>query len=238
MKVRLFFIIILIFFSSCKEKNYKIIKEDKFAKILAELYFLNQLSYELYSTNIDSSKLYCYLFEKYKIKKADFDSSFKYYFVKNEKKFKNVTRNLIDELLKHSEYIKNKIEEEKEIVLLKDNKKYIFNFFKKPIYYIDTKVKGSGEYKVSARVKINKNDKSPLPAMYAYFYKNDSLGRMKVDSFPTIFLHKNNQEVLYFSNKVLSDTSFNNLRFVICNDCKKFRRSFYIKDIKIVKIIP
>jgi len=229
------FILCLLVFSACK-KNYKILSEEKFVKVIAEIFYLNQLSNELYATQIDSAKLYCYLLEKYKISKSDLDSSIKYYFVKNEKKFKKINNVLLDELLKRSEYVKTKIEEEKEEILLKNTKKYKFNFLRKPFYFIETDIKGQGEYKVSAKVKLNKNDKSPKPALYAYFYKKDSLDRVLVDSFPAIILQKNNQEILYFSNKVLNDTTYNKIRFEICNDCNKYKRSFVIKDIKIVKI--
>lgn len=236
MKIRIALLILIFFFFSCKKKDYSIIREDKFVRILADVYFINQLSNELYSTNVDSSKLYCYLLEKYNISKADFDSSLKYYFVKNEKKFKKINKGLLDELLKRSEYIRNKIEEEKEIIVYKDKKKYSFNKFSKPFAYVEANVEGRGEYRVSAKVKLSDKDKSPDPALYAFFYKKDSLNNIKLDSFPKIQLQKNNQEVLYFSTKYLHDTTYNKIKFVICHDCKKYKRFFTIKDIKIVKI--
>lgn len=236
MKIRITLLILIFFFFSCKKKDYSIIREDKFVKILADVYFINQLSNELYSTSIDSSALYCYLLEKYKISKADFDSSLKYYFVKNEKKFKKINKSLLDELLKRSEYIRSKIEEEKEIIVYKDIKKYSFNKFSKPFTYVEANVKGRGEYRVSAKVKLSDKDKSPNPVLYAFFYKKDSLNNIKIDSFPKIQLQKNNQEVLYFTSKYLNDTTYNKIKFVICNDCKNYKRYFTIRDIKIVKI--
>lgn len=83
----IFFILTLAMFS-CASEGYKevpknMISEEKFIDLMVEMHLIeaniNQRFVKLVDTTDTSFGYYRYLFDKYEVKKVDFDSTFNYY---------------------------------------------------------------------------------------------------------------------------------------------------------------
>ncbi len=208
---------------SCSGKKHFIIPQRKMASILVDLHLADEIAMNRYSfgnkTDLDSANLYGWVFKKYDITKAEFDSSIVYYAGKSDalNKIYNVVSDRVSKM--EADVAKSEEELSKKNIIFEDKKIHKLPFeSKRDKIPFDVPISGKGVYTVSAKIILQSIDQSVNPHITAYFWYNDSTEQGVRDYFRQLPIKKTNRPEIFSVSRNLSDPKFTNLRGYILDD--------------------
>jgi len=234
---------------SCRSAHKKYILSKKvFVDVLVDVHLADGMAeknMDLSSTFLlDSAALYNSVFQKHKITRAQFDSTMHYYSTKPEdfaKLYNKVIARIkiMDEALKQPEKIELTGNEE---LIWKDSLVHSLpEMGRNDRIEVSVPVRGPGEYIVSAKIKIYKDDLSTTPRMVLYYYYDNNTSRGYRDYFKTVRLLKDEKQNTYFAAKVLTDTKVTHIKGFIADHANAdtlFTKHLHASEIKVLKRVP
>jgi hypothetical protein len=185
--------------------------------VLVDIHIADEIGVLKYTLDteidLDSAKIYGWVFKKHGITKSDFDSSLSYY-SKEPDILNNIYNKVIANLSKkEAELSKTKQKESERTVIYKDKKIYRLPD-EGPMNKIpfDIPLTGTGDFKLNAKILIQQNDQSVNPHITAYYWYDDSTETGIRDYFKPVRLKKTGRNHFYSVSKTLDDPKFTNLR--------------------------
>jgi hypothetical protein len=217
-------IILLVTLFSCSLKKQDIIPQRKMPPIIVDIHIANgimstnqlfNLEYEL-----DSIKIYSWVFDKHGITKKQFDSSLVYY-TRQPDALNKIYDKVIARLSKIQDEISSAEEKEateKTNIVWQDKKTYRFPADgptdKLPL---DVPITKPGTYTISAKIQIRKIDQSLNPRITAYFWYDDGSDAGRKEYFGTVMLKKDNEIRIYSCSKKINSEKFTRIKGYILN---------------------
>lgn len=206
-------ILITSVFYSCNKKSDKILSEEKFTEVMADMFFYDAIAEhpqlkQSELIDMDSIYLYSNLFLKHHVSKQQFDTSL-YYYAQTPEILLEITENAYSLLEARSEKVNQYNAELKKSTEIWKNASFLyFNGDvgnKKEI--INVPIDTTGIFKISTTIRLYDNDKSIRPYIYAYFM-TDTLAHAEKIDFPKIPVFKTEFTREYVLVKELSDTNY------------------------------
>jgi hypothetical protein len=234
---------------SCRSARKKyILSKKKFVDVLVDIHLADGIAEKNQERNftflLDSATLYNSVFQKHKVTRAQFDSTMHYYstkpadFTKLYNKVINRIK-IMNEALKKPEKIELTGKEE---LIWKDSLVHSLpEMGRTDRIEIIVPVKGPGEYIVSAKIKIYKDDASTNPRMVLYYYYDNNTSRGYRNYFRTVSLVKDEKQNTYLSAEVLTDPKITHIKGFITdhsNTDTLFIKHLQVSEIKVLKREP
>ena len=243
-KPYIWFFLSIILFSCTNTKKKYLIPDKKMVPLLVDMHIadatgLNYLSGQK-KLKIDSTALYGWIFEKHDVTKMQFDSTMAFY-TKHPDRLGKVYEKVIAGLSKLESEIKEAEKDEalkKKIVLWEDTKNYMLpNDGSINRISFSLPVSDLGEYTVTARIKVFRDDESLAPRINAFFwYDNQTEGGYK-DYFKSAPIKKNEILNTYTITKQLRNENVTHIKGFIYNHSNQDTLSLkhaFISGIKII----
>ena len=195
-------ILTLLIFVSCSEDKKYVIPERKMVPLLVDIHIADEIGTSRYELDpeleLDSASVYGWVFRKHGITKAEFDSSMSYYAGKPDN-LNDIYGKVIASLSKMEvELAKAEREESQKTVIYKDDALYRLpaegNINKIPF---DVKLTGPGDYKLDARILIQRDDQSVNPHVGLFLSNTDTAGIEKRNYLSTLPYIKDGQPHTY-----------------------------------------
>lgn len=207
----------LLMLLSCSRDKHDIIPERKMAPVLVDIHIADEIGASRYSLDpdivLDSLKTYGWVFRKHGISKAEFDSSMAYYAGKPDVLNKIYNRVIATISKMEAELGKAELEESQRTVIFED--KTIHRLPSEEStgkISFDVPLTGPGEYRLNARLLIQRIDQSVNPHITAYYWYDDGTETGVRDYFMPVRLRKVERLITYSVSKKLTDSKFTNLR--------------------------
>lgn len=245
MKYYIFFAIALVVAACTEEKKAPLSKKD-FTNLLIDIHMtdavLEAADYRVSREENYREKYYNFIYEKYGINSADFDSCVVVY-SENLAEYEMIYQVVVDSLNRYkSSFDKEYKEKKKRDTLNLWPGKKIYSFKKDSVNIIECDVpfNDKGMYSLSLRVKVRKADKGKNNRLTAYFIKKTSMGQDSIIPFDTVRLRKDTIWRYYSMHKMAVDTNYTKLHFKLldCNNLKSLKkRDVEIKSIKLLNPI-
>lgn len=236
----LFFVTIV--FASCAEKAKAPLDKEDFTHLLIDVHMTDAIvgeeGYRMQRWEGDKEKYYNFLYKKYGITSAEFDSCVVVY-SSNLVEYETIYQEVVDSL--------NRFKSKYDIVLAEkhkrdtmniwpDLKKYSFPVDSSNIVECEVPFKDKGVYALSMKIKINKGDKGVNNRITGYFIKKSEIGLDSIIPFDTINIRKDTIWRYYSLHKLAEDTAYIGLHFKILDcdnvDTLKNRNA----EIKLIKL--
>jgi hypothetical protein len=233
----------LFMFSSCSGKKKYVISKKKMVPILVDIHIADEIFTSRYFQDpdimLDSAKTYGWIFKKHGITKADFDSSMSYY-AENPDMLNDIYTKVIASVSKmEADLAKAEQEESQRTVIFQDKVVHRLpaddSTGKIPF---DVLLTGPGEYKITARVLLQRTDQSVNPHITAYYWYDDGTEAGTRDYFKPVRLKKTDRPNIYSVSKKLTNTKFTNLRGYILdhdNADTNFVKHAVVMEITVLK---
>ncbi len=224
-------------------KGKPILDKQQFKHMLIDIHLADgTLSAEnVYRTgkNYRPSYYYNSVFKKYNITPQQWDSCVAYY-AKNTAEFTKMYDKVIDSLNRLETQYRIKIKEakmEQDTVNLW-TKKTAWRIPQdgNPNFYFSIPVNKKGIYTITADIKVYANDQNREPKVEAYFWKRDSLGKVKKVEFTPALITKDSTFKTYKIQLEYPDSTYQFLKgnlFAVNNRFTQFTQHYEIKNIKI-----
>lgn len=233
----------LFMISSCSREKKDIIPERKMAPILVDIHIADEIVTSRHSLDpdivYDSAKTYGWIFKKYGITKAVFDSSMAYYSDRPDALNKIYNRVIASISKMEAELAKLELEDSQREVIFKDNAVHRLpledSTGKIPF---DVPLTGPGDYKLNAKLLIQRTDQSVNPHITAYYWYDDGTEAGVRDYFRPVPLKKSDRPVVYSASKKLTNPKFTHLRGYILdhdNADSSFVKRAVVMEISVLK---
>jgi len=234
---------------SCKSARKKyILPKKKFVDVLVDIHLADGMAQQNQENRsaflLDSATLYNSVFEKHNITRTQFDSTMHYYSTKPADFTKLYTKvinrvKIMDEALKGPEKVELTGNEE---LIWQDSLTYSLpEMGKNDKIEISVPIQGQGEYIVSAKIKIYKDDASTNPRIVLYYYYDNNTSRGFRNYFVNVNLVKDEKQNTYLSAKVLTDPKVTHIKGFIAdhsNTDTLFTKHLQASEIKVLKRVP
>ena len=232
-------LVLFVLFFSCSGISHKVIPEDQFSEILADLNVYDAISEnaklkQSELKGIDSAYLYGYLYRKHGITKEQFDTSL-YYYTQHPKQMLKITENT------YSIIEKRRVFAQQEDELTKNYRRLWINTDvkkidgdlgpKKETYIIPIDTTGMIMAKVILR--FGTDDKSSLSTIKGFFSKDTLPNSERID-LPEIPVFKSKYSRDYVLMHELDDSSFKYLTLNILEN--KNTEPDYFRDLDITRV--
>ena len=189
--------------------------------------------------DLDSADLYNDIFNKYKITKAQFDSSIVYY-IKYPKKYKKIYDKVFAEISKMESELKDSpenIDSKKIKIIWKDRRTYK-SASDSTLYTKDFSIPidSTGLYIFSVNIKIDYDDESINPRIEAYFWYDNGTETGSRDYFSEKHILKSMLMREYTVYKVLNNDKVTHIKGTVIkrdNIDSSFVKDFIISDMKL-----
>lgn len=233
-------VIVILTHVSCHKKSYKQIPEKKMVAILTDYYIINGLAMN-YSmskelTNLDSAVIYgSVLTKKYGYHKEDFDSTLAYYITQPDK-IQSVFQQVIDELIKRENIIKE-LEREaltKTTLWVDDTiHRYPEDTLNRKLAF-SVPVKEPGMYTLKTTIILFKDDESVNPHVTVFFWYDNKSTLGNRQYFPPVTLKKNGRRENYTVSARLANRKFTHIKGYMLDEDNK--NTDFKKHAKVEKI--
>jgi hypothetical protein len=211
----LYSLLLITFISSCRQNEY-LIPSDKFVDVLVDLHLADAIALQNTPAStgfiLDSANLYGSVFKEHGISEAMFDSTVSYY-GSHPEEFLQIYDKVIAKLqLMNDELIKQPLAGAMSELVWEDSRVYAFPEMDTGRVEINVPVRITGEYTVSATIKLYKDDESRNPSMTLYFWYDDNTPGGYSDPFPEVKLKKSDEQLTYTATKVLDDVRITHIK--------------------------
>ncbi len=237
------FLAIAFIITACTGKNKAPLNEKDFTNLLIDIHMADAVleapNYQMDYDNNYKEKYYNYIYEKYGISSADFDSCVIVY-SENFSKYEKIYQVVVDSLSRYKNSFDEEYQEKKRrdtLNLWVNKKVYSFKDDSLSIVECDVPFNDKGMYNLSLRVKVNKEDKGENNRLTAYFLKKTSMEQDTIIPFDTVKLRKDTMWRYYSMRKLAIDTNYTKLHFKLldCDNIDSLKnRDVEIKSIKLI----
>ncbi len=189
---------------------------------------------------VDSAALYGWIFEKHDITRMQFDSTMAFY-TRHPDRLSKIYEKVIAGLSKLESEIKEAEKDEalkKKITLWEDTKNYMLpNDGSTNRISFSVPVSESGEYTVTALIKVFRDDESVAPRINAFFWYDNQTEEGYRDYFKSAPIKKNEILNTYTITKQLRNENVTHIKGFIYNHSNQdtlFLKHAFISGIKII----
>lgn len=237
--VRAIVILIFLLSVSCSKRPDYVLPTNKMVNVLTDLHFADAAGTILNDHDIDSARIYGWVFRKNKISAAEFDSSLVYY-SRHGDKLDVIYKRVIVNLTKKEEEIKSARKVESNVEEIYHDKNVYRLPFDGPIEKIpiDVPINEPGRYTISVRLKILQQDQSENPHLTAYFWYGDNTPEGQRQYFEKLSYEKNNKTTTYSVSLRIDDKRYSSIKgFILDHDNKNdnFIKQAEVYSIKVTR---
>lgn len=248
LKYAVFFLLIVLAASCNYEQRKYLIPVDQLVDVLVDIHLADAIALQntpRYSGfELDSAILYQSVFNKYGVTRAMFDSTLNYYSARPEQ-FQAIYTRVTAKLNLMIEEELNAPQEEPEL------KKPELIWQASSIYAlpemgnnnrveVDIPIKSTGEYRITATIKVYSDDESLDPRISLYYWYDDGSEDGFRINFDDVMLAKDGNQHDYNVSKLQTSPVITHIRGYVLNDSNRdslYRKHALVSDIK-VEYIP
>jgi len=246
----IWFLLCIILFSCSDTKKKYLIPEKKLVPLIVDMHIADGIALN-YSPGkeklkLDSTVVYGWVLDKHKVTKMQFDSTIAYY-TKHPDHLDRIYDKVIASLSKLESEIKEAEKDErlkKKIIVWEDTRNYMLpDDGRTNRINFSAPVTGLGEYTITAKIKVFRDDESLAPRINAFFWYDNQTEEGYRDYFQSAPIKKNEILNTYTITKPLRNEDVTHIKGYIYNQGYIFNHSnqdtmflkhAFVSDIKII----